>query len=65
MPLIDGCQWGLVLADAEVNSERDHQYVRHYIGTDSVTPTKHGRSDQDISDICSEMRQQFSSEVYR
>jgi hypothetical protein len=56
---------GLVLADAEFDSERNHQYIRHHIGADSVIPAKRGKADWHITGIRAQMRQQFPAELYR
>jgi hypothetical protein len=68
-PLVDAASQrmpvGLVLADAEFDSERNHQYIRHHIGADSVIPAKRGKADWQITGIRAQMRQQFPAELYR
>jgi hypothetical protein len=50
---------GLVLADAEFDSERDHQYIRTVLQARSIIQAKRGRADWRIQGVRAEMRQCF------
>lgn len=55
---------GLVLADAEFDSERNHLHVREVIGADSVIPAKRGKADWKIRGVRAEMRRRFPRRRY-
>jgi hypothetical protein len=50
---------GLVLADAEFDSERNHTYIRQQLGAQSVIPAKRGKKTWRIHGVRAEMRRQF------
>ena len=56
---------GLVLADAEFDSERNHLHVREVIGADSVIPAKRGKAGWKIKGIRAQMRRRFPRKRYR
>jgi len=56
---------GLVLADAEFDSERNHTYIRQQLGAQSVIPAKRGKKTWRIHGVRAEMRQQFPRRIYR
>jgi hypothetical protein len=55
---------GLVLADAEFDSERNHLHVREVIGADSVIPAKRGKADWKIKGVRAQMRRRFPRKKY-
>jgi hypothetical protein len=55
---------GLVLADAEFDSERNHRHVRDEIGADSVIPAKHGKADWKLKGVRAQMRRRFPRKRY-
>jgi len=55
---------GLVLADAEFDSERNHLHVREVIGADSVIPAKRGKADWKIKGVRGQMRRRFPRKRY-
>jgi DDE family transposase/transposase-like protein DUF772 len=55
---------GLVLADAEFDSERNHRHVREVIGADSVIPAKRGKADWKIKGTRAQMRRRFPRRRY-
>jgi hypothetical protein len=55
---------GLVLADAEFDSERNHLHVREVIGADSVIPAKRGKADWKIKGVRAQMRRRFPRKRY-
>lgn len=55
---------GLVLADAEFDSERNHCHVRDVIGADSVIPAKRGKADWKIKGVRAQMRKRFPRKRY-
>jgi hypothetical protein len=55
---------GLVLADAEFDSERNHQHVRDVIGANSIIPAKRGKAGWKIKGIRSRMRRRFPRKRY-
>jgi hypothetical protein len=55
---------GLVLADAEFDSERNHRHVREVIGADSVIPAKRGKADWKITGVRARMRHRFPRRRY-
>lgn len=55
---------GLVLADAEFDSERNHLHVRGVIGADSVIPAKRGKAGWKIKGVRAQMRRRFPRKRY-
>ena len=55
---------GLVLADAEFDSERNHRYIRHGLRARSVIPAKKGHRSWRIHGIRAQMRRRFPRRVY-
>jgi len=55
---------GLVLADAEFDSERNHLHVRDVIGADSVIPAKRGKADWKLKGVRAQMRRRFPRRRY-
>lgn len=55
----------VVLADAEFDSERNHQHIRQQIGAQSVIPAKRGRPEWKITGIRAKMREDFPRRLYR
>lgn len=55
---------GLVLADAEFDSERNHLHVRAVIEADSVIPAKRGKADCKIKGVRAQMRRRFPRRRY-
>jgi hypothetical protein len=56
---------GLVLADAEFDSERNHTYIRQQLGAQSVIPAKRGKKTWRIHGVRAEMRRAFPRRLYR
>ncbi len=56
---------GLVLADAEFDSERNHTYIRQQLGAQSVIPAKRGKKTWRIRGVRAEMRRAFPRRLYR
>ena len=56
---------GLVLADAEFDSERNHSYIRQQLGAQSVIPAKRGKKTWRIQGVHAEMRRAFPRRLYR
>ena len=56
---------GLVLADAEFDSERNHTYIRKKLGAQSVIPAKRGKKTWRVRGVRAEMRRAFPSRLYR
>jgi hypothetical protein len=56
---------GLVLADAEFDSERNHIYIRRQLGARSVIPAKRGKKTWRIHGVRAEMRRAFPQRLYR
>ena len=52
---------GLVLADAEFDSERNHTYIRQQLGAQSVIPAKRGKKTWRVHGVRAEMRRAFPS----
>ncbi len=67
-PLVDAAHQrvaiGLVLADAECDSERHHQYIRMVLQARSIMPAKRGRADWRIQGVRAQMRQCFPRNEY-
>ncbi len=55
---------GLVLADAEFDSERNHQFVHKTIRAQSIIPAKRGKRSWKIKGIRKQMRQHFPKAQY-
>lgn len=77
-PTNDGATWrplvdtahrhgpiGLVLADAEFDSERHHQHVRHVVQAHRVIPAKRGSAKWHIQGIRAHMRRNVPTHLYR
>ncbi len=56
---------GLVLADAEFDSERNHTYIRRQLGAQSVIQPSVGGKHGECSGVRAEMRRAFPRELYR
>jgi hypothetical protein len=56
---------GLVLADAEFDSENNHTYIRQQLGAQSVIPAKRGKKTWRVHGVCAEMRRAFPRRLYR
>jgi IS5 family transposase len=56
---------GRVLADAEFDSERNHQHIRSQIGADSVIPAKRGAPQWKITGTRAQMRENFPEKKFR
>ena len=56
---------GLVLADAEFDSERNHTYIRRDLGAQSVIPAKRGKKTWRVCGVRAEMRRAFPRRLYR
>jgi transposase len=56
---------GLVLADAEFDSERNHTCIRQRHGAQSVIPAKRGKKTWRVRGVRAEMRRAFPRKVYR
>ena len=55
---------GLVLADAEFDSERNHRHVRDMLGAESIIPAKRGKADWKIKGTRAQMRRRFPHKRY-
>ena len=55
----------VVLADAEFDSERNHQHVHRVVGAQSVIPPKRSRPEWKIRGFRAVMRQSFPQKLYR
>ena len=55
---------GLVLADAEFDSERNHTYIRQQLHAQSITPGKRGKKTWRIHGVRAEMRRAFPRRQY-
>jgi hypothetical protein len=56
---------GLVLADPEFDSERNHTYIRRHLGARSVFPAKRGKKTWRVRGVRAEMLRAFPRKVYR
>lgn len=67
-PLVNAAQQvtpiGVVLADAEFDSERNHQHIRHVLGAHSIIPAKRGKATWRIQGIRAQMRRCFPARPY-
>jgi DDE family transposase/transposase-like protein DUF772 len=68
-PLVDAAHSvsaiGLVLADAEFDSELNHTHIRQQLGARSVIPAKRGKKTWRIHGVRAEMRDHFPRHLYR
>ena len=68
-PLVDSAHaitpLGLVLADAEFDSEQNHRHVRQRLGAVSVIPAKRGKATWRVQGHRAEMRAAFPRQLYR
>ena len=68
-PLVDTAHevapLGMVLADAEFDSERNHRHVRNRLGAMSVIPAKRGKATWQVQGYRAQMRSAFPRQVYR
>ncbi len=55
---------GLVLADGEFDSERNHTYIRGQLGAQSVIPARRGKKTWRIHGVRAEMRRAFPRRQY-
>ncbi len=55
---------GLVLADAEFDSERNHTYIRQQLQAHSVIPAKRGKKTWRVHGVRAEMRRAFPQRLY-
>ncbi len=56
---------GLVLADAEFDSERNHTYIREQLGAQSVIPAKRVEKTWRVHGVRAQMRRAFPQQLYR
>ncbi len=56
---------GLVVADAEVDSERTHRHIRDHVGADRSIPAKRGKPTWQLHGIRAELRANFPTVRYR
>ncbi len=56
---------GLVVADAEFDSERNHRHIRDHLGADSSIPAKRGKRTWQLQGIRAPMRANFPTARYR
>jgi hypothetical protein len=67
-PLVSGAHErvpiGVVLADAEFDSERNHQRIRQNLQAQSVIPAKRGGANWRIQGVRAQMRQEFPADLY-
>jgi hypothetical protein len=56
---------GLVLAEAEFDSERNHRHIRQTLQAQRIIPAKRGGTTWRIQGIRAEMRQDFPAALYR
>jgi hypothetical protein len=68
-PLLDeiaeGNSIGTVVADAEFDSERNHQHIRQRLGAQSIIPAKRAKPGWKIHGVRAQMRTAFPAEGYR
>jgi hypothetical protein len=55
---------GLGLADAEFDSEQNHQHLHQQVGAQSVIPAKQRKAGWNVSGIPAEMRRELPEELY-
>lgn len=56
---------GTVVADAEFDSERNHQHIRERLGAESIIPPKRSKAAWKLTGVRAEMRAHFPAERYR
>jgi hypothetical protein len=56
---------GLVVADAEFDSERNRRHIRDHLGADSIIPAKRGKSTWQLHGVRAQMRASFPTTRYR
>ena len=56
---------GMVLADAEFDSERNHTYIRRQLRAQSIIPAKRGKKTWRIHGVRAQMRRAFPQGLYR
>ncbi len=56
---------GVVLADAEFDSERNHTFIRRRLGARSVIPAQRGKKTWRVRGVRAEMRRAFPGKLYR
>jgi hypothetical protein len=56
---------GLVLADSEFDSERNHNYIWKQLGAQSLIRAKRGKKSWRIHGVRAEMRRAFPRQLYR
>jgi hypothetical protein len=54
-----------VVADAEFDSERNHQFIRKQLGATSAIPAKRGKPTWRIHGVRAQMRRPFPRPLYR
>lgn len=54
-----------VIADAEFDSERNHQFIRQELGAASAIPAKRGKPTWKIRGVRAQMRRRFPRKLYR
>jgi hypothetical protein len=54
-----------VVADAEFDSERNHQFIRQVLGAKSAIPAKRGKCTWRARGIRAQMRRRFPTQLYR
>jgi hypothetical protein len=68
-PLVDAAHevapLGLVLADAEFDSEQNHRHVRERLAAASVIPAKRGKASWRVQGYRAKMRAAFPRQLYR
>lgn len=57
--------FNVVLADAEFDSERNHQHVRQSLGAQTIIPAKRGKPEWKIKGVRALMRADFPKKIYR
>ncbi len=55
---------GLVVADAEFDSERNHQHIRQQLRAQSIIPAKRGKQSWRVQGVRAEMRRAFPRRKY-
>ena len=67
-PLVDAASQvvaiGTVLADAEFDSERNHQHIRQRLGAHSIIPAKKGKASWRLQGVRAQMRHRFPRRRY-
>ena len=68
-PLVDAAHevtpLGVVLADAELDSEHNHRHVRERCAAASVIPAKRGKATWQLQGYRAKMRAAFPAQLYR